>query len=158
MSTEIENTVAITEAPAKVKKAAAPKAPKGFKADGLGVLRAIGKGDLDAPAKAAKAAKAKAEKPAKAAKAPKAAKPAKQPKVAKAPKAAKEPRQTKTASMIAMLSDPKGATVKEIAEAFGWLPHTTRAAISTLPKKQTLAGTLGNEVIEGRGRVYRITA
>lgn len=55
-----------TPAPAKAKKPAKAKAPKGFKADSLGVLRAIGKGDFDAPAKALKAKAPKAEKPAKA--------------------------------------------------------------------------------------------
>lgn len=65
----------------------------------------------------------------------------------------KPPRENKGEAMLAMLRRPKGATVAEIAEAFGWLPHTTRAAISTKARKAGLSVT--SEKVESRGRVYR---
>jgi hypothetical protein len=90
------------------------------------------------PTKADKRSKAiaavEASKPprkAKAVKAPKA------PKVAKAAKAAarksrppSEKPGTKGAQLIAMVT--KGATITELMEALGWLPHTTRGALSRL--------------------------
>jgi len=76
--------------------------------------------------------------------------------------AASKPRPTrrvrddsKQAQLIAMLKRPEGATIAEIAEAFGWLHHTIRGAIAgALKKKLGLAVT--SEKIEGRGRLYRI--
>ena len=69
------------------------------------------------------------------------------------PKSDKGPRQNKGEAMLAMLQRSEGATIAEIAEAFGWLPHTTRAAMSTKSRKAGL--TLASEKIDGRGRVYR---
>lgn len=37
--------------------------------------------------------------------------------------------------MIALLQRPEGATLAGIVEATGWLPHTTRAALTGLKKK-----------------------
>jgi hypothetical protein len=34
--------------------------------------------------------------------------------------------------LIEMLSQPDGRTTDELSQAFGWLPHTTRAVISGL--------------------------
>ncbi|HZZ24540.1 MAG TPA: DUF3489 domain-containing protein [Roseiarcus sp.] len=51
----------------------------------------------------------------------------------------------------------KGVTVAEMGEAFGWLPHTTRAWISATAGKK-LANAIETEVVEGRGRVYRIAS
>lgn len=52
------------------------------------------------------------------------------------PKLPKEPRgPSKIASVIALLERPEGATLAEIVEATGWLPHTTRAALTGLKKK-----------------------
>ena len=42
---------------------------------------------------------------------------------------------TKTAVVIAMLGRKKGATLPELVDATGWLPHTTRAALTGLRKK-----------------------
>ncbi len=56
--------------------------------------------------------------------------------------------------MISMLRRTKGATIAEMVEATGWLPHTVRGAIAGALKKR-----LGLEVdseVEKRGRVYRI--
>jgi hypothetical protein len=55
--------------------------------------------------------------------------------------------------MLTMLQRPEGATIAEIAAAFGWLPHTTRAAMSTKSRKAGL--TFVSEKVDGRGRVYR---
>lgn len=70
-----------------------------------------------------------------------------------APKPGTPSRENKGEAMLAMLRRPEGATVAEISEAFGWLPHTTRAAISTKARKAGLSVT--SEKVESRGRVYR---
>jgi len=58
------------------------------------------------------------------------------PKSAGKPKLIQEPRgPSKIASVIALLERPEGATLAEIVEATGWLPHTTRAALTGLKKK-----------------------
>lgn len=59
----------------------------------------------------------------------------------------------KTGRMLEMLQAPAGATVAEIATAFGWQPHTTRAAISVQTRKAKLV--VATETVDGRGRVYR---
>jgi hypothetical protein len=61
-----------------------------------------------------------------------------------------------TETMLALLRGRNGATVKEIAEANHWLPHTTRAAISVTSRKLSL--NLMKAVEEGRGLVYRVVA
>ena len=66
-----------------------------------------------------------------------------------------EPGPTKTDKGLDMLRRKKGVTVAEIGEAFGWLPHTTRAWISATAGKK-LGNAIETEVVEGRGRVYRI--
>jgi len=63
---------------------------------------------------------------------------------------------TKQALLIDLLRRPQGATIAEIVEATGWLPHTARGAMAgTLKKKLGL--TIMSEKDETRGRVYRIT-
>ena len=42
---------------------------------------------------------------------------------------------TKRALILALLSRDKGATLNALADATGWLPHTTRAALTGLRKK-----------------------
>jgi hypothetical protein len=42
---------------------------------------------------------------------------------------------SKIASVIALLERPEGSTLAEMVEATGWLPHTTRAALTGLKKK-----------------------
>jgi hypothetical protein len=44
------------------------------------------------------------------------------------------PASTKRAKLIGMLERPEGATVAEIGQRLGWLPHTVRAAITGLRK------------------------
>jgi hypothetical protein len=63
-------------------------------------------------------------------------------------------RPSKQDVVIAMLRQPEGATVDEVASVTGWQRHTVRGVFSgTLKKKHrlTLASTK-----EERGRVYRI--
>ena len=52
------------------------------------------------------------------------------------PQAAVIPAPTsKIASVIVLLEREQGATLAEMVEATGWLPHTTRAALTGLKKK-----------------------
>ena len=62
---------------------------------------------------------------------------------------------SKQAQMIAMLQRPEGATVVEIAAAFGWQHHTVRGAIAGALRKKLGLGVI-SEKVEGRGRVYRL--
>ncbi|WP_428332621.1 DUF3489 domain-containing protein [Novosphingobium sp.] len=45
------------------------------------------------------------------------------------------PASTKKAVVLGLLMREEGASIKEIVAATGWLPHTTRAALSGLRKK-----------------------
>ena len=45
------------------------------------------------------------------------------------------PKQSKTATVLALLSRGEGATLADLIAATGWLPHTTRAALTGLRKK-----------------------
>ena len=56
-----------------------------------------------------------------------------------------------------MQGRPDGASIGEIVAVFGWRSHTVRGAIAGALKKK-LGLRIGSEKIEGRGRVYRITA
>ena len=60
---------------------------------------------------------------------------------------------TKRAALIGMLERPEGASVAEIGERLGWLPHTVRAAITGLRHA-------GREVIRSKDAtgqsVYRL--
>ena len=63
---------------------------------------------------------------------------------------------TKQALLVDLLKRKRGATIEEIAAATGWQAHSVRGAISgTLKKKLGLAVT--SEIVDSRGRVYRIT-
>ena len=42
---------------------------------------------------------------------------------------------TKTDKVIALLNRKQGATIEDLTKATGWLPHTTRAAMTGLRKK-----------------------
>ena len=64
---------------------------------------------------------------------------------------------TKHALLVDLLRRKDGATIAEAVKATGWQPHSVRGAISgTLKKKLGLA--VASDKVEGRGRVYRITA
>lgn len=62
--------------------------------------------------------------------------------------------QTKTAMVLGMLQRDDGATLEELTTATGWLPHTTRAALTGLRKKshQIEKGKRGEETL------YRIAS
>lgn len=62
---------------------------------------------------------------------------------------------TKQAEVIALLSRPEGASIGEIVEITGWLPHTTRGVISGALKKK-LSLPVASEKIQGRGTVYTL--
>ena len=57
--------------------------------------------------------------------------------------------------VIAMLRQPEGATVDEVASVTGWQRHTVRGVFSG-PLKKTLGRPLASAK-EERGRVYRIS-
>lgn len=52
-----------------------------------------------------------------------------------APATAAAPRETKTGTVLALLQRDTGATLADLIDATGWLPHTTRAALTGLRKK-----------------------
>ena len=54
---------------------------------------------------------------------------------AKAPGPPNPRKPSKIAMLIALLERPGGATLAEMAASTSWLPHTTRAALTGLPKK-----------------------
>ena len=60
---------------------------------------------------------------------------------------------TKLARVVEMLRATGGATIAELSEAMGWLPHTTRAVLTGL-RKQGYALTLDQFDAE-RGSAYR---
>ena len=64
---------------------------------------------------------------------------------------------TKQDTLIAMLRAPEGATIEEIAAATGWLSHTVRGLMSGALKKK-LGLTITSEMVDGRGRVYKLPA
>lgn len=45
------------------------------------------------------------------------------------------PKPNKTEKVLALLTRTGGATLDELVEATGWLPHTARAALTGLKKK-----------------------
>ena len=64
-----------------------------------------------------------------------------------------EPASTKRAQLIGMLERPEGASVTEIGQRLGWLPHTVRAAITGLRK----AGREVTRIRDANDRsVYRL--
>ncbi len=64
-------------------------------------------------------------------------------------------RQSKADQVLHMLQSPEGATLEQLVAMTGWLPHTTRAALTGLRKK---GHAVTSEKLEGQGRVYRVTA
>jgi hypothetical protein len=66
------------------------------------------------------------------------------------------PRQgSKLAEVIALLSRKQGVGVEELSSATGWLPHTTRAALTGLRKR---GYAIGRVTSEQGGSLYRIPA
>ena len=76
------------------------------------------------------------------------------PKSAGKPKLIQEPRgPSKIASVIALLGRPEGATLAEMVEATGWLPHTTRAALTGLKKQ---GNTIERRKVEGQTTYFQV--
>ena len=61
---------------------------------------------------------------------------------------------TKIAQVIELLQRSDGATLAELVAATGWLPHTTRAALTGLRKRGYAVGI--DRADKARGSVYRI--
>ena len=75
-------------------------------------------------------------------------------KVASAQSERSTPRQgSKLSIVIDLLARKKGAGIEELASATGWLPHTTRAALTGLRKR---GYAIERERSEKGGSVYRI--
>lgn len=60
---------------------------------------------------------------------------------------------TKRELILALLSRPEGASLQELITATGWLPHTTRAALSRL---RSAGRTLEKSLREDGATAYRI--
>jgi hypothetical protein len=65
-------------------------------------------------------------------------------------------RGTITEVLIALLSRPGGATIAEMRDVTGWLPHSIRGALSGVVAKKM--GKTVESTKEERGRVYRIAS
>jgi hypothetical protein len=77
-------------------------------------------------------------------------------KVASAQSERSTPRQgSKPSIVIDLLARKRGAGIDELASAVGWLPHTTRAALTGLRKR---GYAIERERSEKGGSVYRIVA
>ena len=64
---------------------------------------------------------------------------------------------TKQATVIAMLRRSQGATIEQITEATGWLPHTVRGFLAGALKKR-LGLDVSSEKEKNGARVYAIRA
>jgi len=63
--------------------------------------------------------------------------------------------QTKAAIVLDLLRRPEGASIEQLVAATGWLPHTTRAALTGLRKK---GHAVTSDKPEGAARAYRLAA
>ena len=63
--------------------------------------------------------------------------------------------ESKTNLVLGMLQRQEGATIDQLAVVTGWLPHTTRAALTGLKKK---GHVVTSDKVEGQGRIYRVVA
>lgn len=63
-------------------------------------------------------------------------------------------RQSKADLVLGLLTRPEAATIDQLVAATGWLPHTTRAALTGLKKK---SHAVISENVEGVRR-YRVSS
>lgn len=68
-----------------------------------------------------------------------------------APAAEKKP--SKTSLVLGLLSRPEGAGLAQLVGATGWLPHTTRAALTGLKKK---GHTIEQRKVDQRTTYFRV--
>jgi hypothetical protein len=61
---------------------------------------------------------------------------------------------TKSALLLSLLVRPEGATIAQVVQSTGWLPHSARAALTGLKKK---GHTIASEKPDRGERVYRVT-
>ncbi len=71
-----------------------------------------------------------------------------------APTLKPEKPRSKSAQVLEMLSRPEGVTINQLVAATGWLPHTTRAALTGFKKKGHMLAS--DRSAEGP-RIYRVT-
>lgn len=64
-------------------------------------------------------------------------------------------RNSKADLVLGLLKRPEGATIDQLVAGTGWLPHTTRAALTGIKKN---GHVVTSEKLEGQGRVYRVAA
>lgn len=64
-------------------------------------------------------------------------------------------RESKADLVLSLLQRAEGATIEQLVTATGWLPHTTRAALTGLKKK---GHVVSSEKLEGQSRTYRVVA
>lgn len=62
---------------------------------------------------------------------------------------------SKTGKVLELLQRSEGATIAQLSNVTGWLPHTTRAALTGLKKKGL---TVTSSKIAGEERIYRVAA
>ena len=60
---------------------------------------------------------------------------------------------SKAGLVLDLLARPDGATLGQLVEITGWLPHTARAALTGIKKK---GHALTSEKVEGGLRIYRV--
>ncbi|MGX7924957.1 DUF3489 domain-containing protein [Tsuneonella sp. HG094] len=65
---------------------------------------------------------------------------------------AAEPKKTKASLVLNLLSRTEGATLDQMVAATGWLPHTTRAALTGLKKK---GHTIERRKVDGKTTYFR---
>jgi DNA-binding MarR family transcriptional regulator len=63
---------------------------------------------------------------------------------------------SKIATVIEMLRRANGASVEELTSATGWLPHTTRAALTGLRKRGLVVERTKEERRKRIATIYRI--
>ena len=74
--------------------------------------------------------------------------------IGSAPTTRESPRAgSKLALVLGFLQRPEGATVEQLIEATGWLPHTTRAALTGLRKR---GYSVAREGRPDEGSIYRV--
>lgn len=65
-----------------------------------------------------------------------------------------KPSQTKAATLLTLLQTGTGASLEDMVEATGWLPHTARAAMTGLRKK----GHVIEKDVEGNTTMWSVKA